>query len=193
VRSPVCPMTDETPSHHGERKTVNRLKKIDAERFRRSFRGLAGSVAVVLTAHDTQGVKGIVCTSAVSLSSEPPMILVCIDDKTGMSPLMEQCGDFSVNYLAREFAFIAQAFTKGIGLEHVAPKIVSGRTGAPTLGSGTCSVFECRVHAIYPGGDHSIVCGVVQHARFQSDTDPLLYRSGRYGTFSLTDAMLEGS
>ena len=119
------------------------------------------------------------------------MILVCIDDKTDMTPLIEQCRDFSVNYLASEFDFIAQAFSKGIGLEHIVPKIVSGRTGAPTLGSGTCSVLECRVDAIYPGGDHSIICGVVRHARFQSDTDPLLYRSGRYGAFSLPDGMLQ--
>jgi flavin reductase (DIM6/NTAB) family NADH-FMN oxidoreductase RutF len=119
------------------------------------------------------------------------MILICIDDKTGMSPLIERCGDFSVNYLASGFAYIATAFTKGVGLEHVAPKIVSGRTGAPTLGSGTCSVLECRVDAIYPGGDHSIICGVVQHARFQSDADPLLYRAGRYGAFSFTDGIVQ--
>jgi flavin reductase (DIM6/NTAB) family NADH-FMN oxidoreductase RutF len=170
---------------------MKRLKNVDAERFRRSFRGLAGSVAVVLASHDPEGVKGIVCTSAVSLSSSPPMILICIDDKTGMSPLIERCGDFSVNYLASEFASIAQAFTKGIGLENVAPKIIAGRTGTPTLGSGTCSVLECRVDAIHPGGDHSIICGVVQHARFQSDADPLLYRSGRYGAFALPDDMMQ--
>jgi len=121
------------------------------------------------------------------------MILICIDDKTGMHSLIEQCRDFSVNYLASDFAFVATAFTKGIGLEDVAPKIVSGRTGAPTLGSGTCSVLECRVDAIYPGGDHSIICGVVQHARFQSDADPLLYRAGRYGAFSFTDGMIQDS
>lgn len=161
---------------------MSRVKLVDAERFRRSFRCLAGSVAVILTAEGESGVKGIVCTSAVSLSSAPPMVLVCIDDKTGMTPLIERSGEFSVNYLASDFAAFATAFTSGVGLKDIAPNVVSGRTGSPVLGSGTCSVLECRVHAIYPGGDHAILCGVVQHARFQADADPLIYQAGRYGS-----------
>jgi flavin reductase (DIM6/NTAB) family NADH-FMN oxidoreductase RutF len=161
------------------------MKLAESERFRKSFRGIAGSVAIILVSNRDGGVKGITCTSAASLSSDPPMIVICLDQKTDMIPLIRDADAFSVNYLAHGYEFLARAFTDRDGrLDEVAPRIVTGRSGEPVLGSGTCSVLECKVAAIYPGGDHSIISGFVQHGRFQSDAAPLLYGAGRYGAFS---------
>ena len=51
-----------------------------------------------------------------------------------------------------------------------------GLTGAPIL-DGLAPVFECRVWARYPGGDHTILVGEVVRLvdRVQ---DPLLFHSG---------------
>ena len=53
--------------------------------FRGAFRALAAPVAVLLVAIPGGGVRGMTATSAVSLSGEPPMVLICPDDKTGMA------------------------------------------------------------------------------------------------------------
>ncbi len=157
----------------------------DVQRFRRSFRGLAGSVSIVLASDGSGGVRGVTCTSAVSLSLDPPMVVVCFDDSTRMKELLELATTFSINFLASSYEPVARAFASGGQILKIAPQIVSGRTGVPTLSSGTVSVLECRVAGIHPGGDHWIVSAHVQHSRFQADQDPLLYRAGRFGVFSL--------
>lgn len=163
-------------------------------RFRHTFRCVPAPVAVVLTRDASGGIRGLTCTSATSLSAEPPMVLVCMDDRTGMAALIESCGWFSVNFLAAGRADLARAFaTSGAALQHVAAAIVDGRTGTPVLGTGTSAVTECRVAAVHRGGDHSVVHGLVHHARFQADVAALVYGAGRYGEFTAdSDPRLPG-
>ena len=52
-----------------------------------------------------------------------------------------------------------------------------GRTGAPIL-DGLAPVFECRVWARYPGGDHTILVGEVVDL-IERVQDPLLFHSGQ--------------
>lgn len=154
-------------------------------RFRHTFRCVPAAVAVVLTRDAADGVRGITCTSATSLSADPPMVLVCIDDRTGMAALIEACGRFSVNFLCADRVDLARAFaTSGAALDHVAPSIVAGRTGTPVLGTGTSAVTECGLEAVHRGGDHVVVHGLVRHARFQADAAALVYGAGRYGEFT---------
>jgi flavin reductase (DIM6/NTAB) family NADH-FMN oxidoreductase RutF len=172
----MTPMTDEAMDLSG--------RLAEPERFRRSFRGVAGCVAILL-ARDQRGVQGITCTSAGSLSLNPPMIVMCLDDKTNMNPIVSAAGEFSLNYVDTGFAWLARAFSaRNQSLDHIAHAVIPGRTGVPTLSYGTTSVLECGLAAIYPGGDHSILVGLVRHARFQYDTAPLLYHAGHYGTFA---------
>lgn len=159
-------------------------KLAEPRAFRGAFRALAAPVAVLLVPIPGGGVRGMTATSAVSLSGEPPMVLICTDDKTGMAELAQEAGAFSINYLAHGFDSIARAFSSaGRALDGVVPKIVLGKTGVPTLSFGTVSVLECELAYAYPGGDHSILCGLVRHARFQADSAPMLYGSGSYGVF----------
>lgn len=159
-------------------------KMAEPRAFRGAFRALAAPVAVLLVPTPGGGVRGMTATSAVSLSGEPPMVLICPDDKTGMAELAQEAGVFSINFLAHGFDSIARAFSSaGRALDGVVPKIVLGQTGVPTLSFGTVSVLECELAYSYPGGDHSILCGLVRHARFQADAPPMLYGSGAYGMF----------
>ena len=164
---------------------------VEAQRFRRSFRGVAGCVAIILAEDGSGGVRGITCTSAVSLSVNPPLVVMCLDDKTRMRELISASGRFSTNYIAGDYGWMARAFSeRNKSLDHVAHAVVPGRTRVPTFAYGTTSVLECEVESIYPGGDHWILVGVVRHARFQADAPSLLYRAGAYGSFA---AELEGS
>lgn len=162
---------------------------VEATRFRQAFRQVPAPVAVLLVRTAQGGVTGITCTSAGSLSGEPPMAMVAVDDKTGITPLIEQAGRFSINYLAADRAGWARAFSsRGSELSALASVLVPGRTPVPTFASGTTAVLECRAADIHRGGDHWIVSGNVLHARFQSDVEPLVYLGGRYGTVALDRA-----
>ncbi|MEU5906633.1 flavin reductase family protein [Micromonospora sp. NPDC047467] len=163
---------------------TTRDRLVETPRFRAAFRQVPAPVAILLVPGGAAGVTGLTCTSATSLSGEPPMVMVAVDTKTGLAPLAEQAGRFSVNYLAADRTAWARAFaTRGRDLDDLAAAVVAGRTPVPTLATGTTAVLECRTTTIQQGGDHWILCGEVLHARSQTDAEPLLYLNGRYGTF----------
>ncbi|MBX6354839.1 MAG: flavin reductase family protein [Micromonosporaceae bacterium] len=167
-------------------------RAVDLTRFRHAFQQVPGAVAIILVPSGDPGITGITCTSAASLSGTPPMAMVAVDDRTGVAQSARQAGRFSINYLAADRAGWARAFSaRGHALDDLLAVIVPGRSGVPTLATGTTAVLECRVDAIHRGGDHWILCGTVLHARSQADARPLVYHAGRYGTFTqhTTDAI----
>lgn len=160
-------------------------RAVEGIRFRHAFRRVPAPVAIVLVHGEAGGVLGITCTSAASLSGDPPMALVCVDDKTGVERAIRTAGRFSVNFLAADRAEWAGMFSaRGRDLGALSGVVGTGRSPVPVLRTGTTAVLECGVAAIHDGGDHWIVCGLVSHARSQSDAEPLVYLDGRYGTFS---------
>jgi flavin reductase (DIM6/NTAB) family NADH-FMN oxidoreductase RutF len=164
-------------------------RPVESLLFRHAFRQVPGPVAIVLVRGEEGGALGITCTSATSLSGDPPMALVCVDDKTGVERPVREAGRFSINYLAADRAEWARAFSsQGRDLAPLAAVIGTGRTQVPTLLTGTTAVLECGTESIHRGGDHWILCGTVLHARFQHDTEPLVYLGGQYGTFSPKDS-----
>ncbi|WCN78674.1 flavin reductase family protein [Micromonospora sp. LH3U1] len=170
--------------NHTSRDLTGQDRLVETPRFRAAFRQVPAPVAIVLVPAGPAGVTGITCTSATSLSGQPPMVLVAVDEKTGLAPLAERAGRFSINYLAADRAAWAQAFAaRGRDLDELTAAVVTGRTQVPTLATGTTAVLECRTTAVHQGGDHWILCGEVLHARSQTDARPLLYLNGRYGTF----------
>lgn len=159
-------------------------RSVEPVRFRHAFRQVPAPVSVVLVQTAEAGVLGITCTSAISLSADPPMVLVAVDHKTGIAPQIKAAGRFSVNYLAADRAAWARAFSsRGRDMATLAHVIVPGRTPVPTLATGTAAVLECGLTAVHSGGDHSMLTANVLEARFQADAEPLLYQAGRYGTF----------
>ena len=51
--------------------------------------------------------------------------------------------------------------------------------GLPML-DNTLASIECHREAVYPGGDHVIIVGAVEHASWRDDLQPLIYATGRY-------------
>ena len=169
-----------------ERRTPSGADRpVEAIRFRQAFRQVPAPVAIILVPGEQGGVLGITCTSATSGSGDPPLAVVCVDDKTGVDRAIRTAGRFSVNFLAADRAEWAAAFSsRGRDLGLLTAFLGTGRTPVPILRTGTTAVLECALDAIHPGGDHWIVTGLVSHARFQADSQPLVYLGGRYGTFS---------
>ena len=63
--------------------------------------------------------------------------------------------------------------------------ISRGKTSTAALLDGALAQLDCTVHAIYDGGDHKIVVGLIHNIHLGEDgSPPLLYFSGRYGDFA---------
>lgn len=155
---------------------------VDKNTFR-AIMGSFGAGVTVITVKDADGSpKGFTATAMSSLSADPPLLIVCVDNRSDTLPAMEQATAFAVNMLKHGQEELSARFaSKGIDKFAVVTH-VDGELGTPILEDVILGYAECTVKAKYPGGDHVIFIGEIEHAQTY-DGEPLLYFRGNYGTF----------
>ncbi|MFG2262043.1 flavin reductase family protein [Streptomyces sp. NPDC048720] len=158
---------------------------VAAAAFRALMASHPGGVAVITTA-DEQGVPyGFTCTALCSVSLDPPRLLVCAAHGGRTLPVLTGRGAFVVNLLHTAGRDAAQVFTS-----RTADRFgeVSWRpgpaTGLPVLPDDAHAVAECRVAALHPCGDHTIVVGDVLRSDVRTTAPaPLLYGRRRFAAW----------
>ena len=156
----------------------------DAE-FRTVLGRFPTGVTVVTTC-DGERPAGVTVNAFASVSLDPPLVMVCIDKRSHMHGLIAQSGIFVANILGDHQQDLSRRFAGQVGDRndrfHQTPYHL-GITGAPVL-DDVIAYVECRVQAIYPGGDHSIFLGKVESLGAMSG-DPLTYYRARYGALDM--------
>ena len=149
--------------------------------FKGAMRRLASGVALVTTA-DAQGAPfGIAMTAFMSLSMDPPALLLAINQTASLcSPLLER-GHFAVNILARDQRGLCQAFVAAPPADRFGVLDWSaGPHGIPVVQSATANIL-CGVGEARPMGTHMVVQGLVEQVMLGESGNPLIYLDGRYG------------
>jgi flavin reductase (DIM6/NTAB) family NADH-FMN oxidoreductase RutF len=153
---------------------------VDPNQFRNALACFASGVTVVTAPGDGRGPVGLTVSAFCSLSLDPALILVCLDNRTGsIAQFVEPEAGFAVNVLADDQRALSEAFAgpqtydlHGFGHE-------TGATGAPVL-DGVAAALSCRIHAVHDGGDHRIVVGRVEDVRIDQGKSPLVYFQSSY-------------
>jgi flavin reductase (DIM6/NTAB) family NADH-FMN oxidoreductase RutF len=151
---------------------------VNNDEFRGALGRFASSVSVVTSKCSDGELRGITVSAFSSVSLNPPLILICIDNRsTLIEHLSEGCA-FAVNILGEEQETLSRRFAskeanrfEGIGYRE-------GVSGAPLL-EHALATLECKVVNNYAGGDHTIVVGEVE-ATGLTENKPLLYFRGGY-------------
>lgn len=156
---------------------------IDPSEFRRVLGRLVTGVTVVATRIPQTGEPcGLTVNALTSLSLEPSLVLVCVERAADSHDCIRETGHFSVNVLASGQERLARRFAfwkvedKFEGVAHHVEL-----TGSPVLDEALAWV-DCRVWAVYAGGDHTIFVGEVVAGDALEGSPLLYYRSG-YGRF----------
>jgi flavin reductase (DIM6/NTAB) family NADH-FMN oxidoreductase RutF len=145
----------------------------------RSFAGQFATGVAVVTASGPDGSKSGVTISAVtSLSLDPPLYLVCLDNGSNTLPMVRDRGAFAVHFLTKDQAELSGRFAskRADKFDGVAHDV--GETGSPII-HGALAVAECVVTSVTQVGDHTIVIGEVRSTRIEGG-EPLLYHRGAY-------------
>lgn len=156
---------------------------ISADEFKHGMRHLAAAVNIVSTLEDEQP-RGLLATAVCSVSTEPPMLLACINRSARSYAAIKDSGHFCINVLAKDQLDLARSF-----LTHDAHKrfdIIEWcalKTGAPALESALIN-FDCEVVNSIKAGTHMIFVGRVVHTRCTNGGEPLLYFNGNYAGLS---------
>lgn len=152
---------------------------VDPERFRRLMGRWATGVSVV-TARQDGADGGLTVNAFLSVSLDPPRLLVSIANDAEAWPSIHRSGAFAVSLLAADQRGVSQRFASRVPAaeKFAGIDVHRGTTGAALL-DGALVVFECRVDQEIPAGDHTLVLGRVVALEEGPDGSPLLfYRSG---------------
>jgi flavin reductase (DIM6/NTAB) family NADH-FMN oxidoreductase RutF len=151
----------------------------------RLFRDVMGSFAsgvTVVTLNVDGAPRGMTANAFLSLSLDPPLVIVCVQEAGSMHSLFEAAEAFGVNVLAADQRSISDLFAKhGIPDEPMGGfEYRVGDLGVPLLG-GVLGYAECRIVDRLAGGDHMIVIGEARNVAFdREDVDPMLFYRGSY-------------
>ncbi|WP_322801259.1 flavin reductase family protein [Thermoflexus sp.] len=158
---------------------------VSPEQLRQVMRRWASTVTVVTMRADEQ-IHGLTATAFTSVSMNPPLVLVCIQNDSRSEALLRKGRCFAVNFLSEDQAELSERFAGRIpaadrfaGLVHRAAV-----TGAPIL-EDALAYLDCTVAGAYWGGDHTIYLGLVEDAGILREGSPLLYFQGAYRRLAL--------
>lgn len=155
----------------------------DRDELRAVFGRFATGVTIV-TAGRTHP-HGMTANSFTSVSLAPPLVLVCVRREAAMHDVILDHGAYAVSVLSARQGHLARHFANPArprgGLEFAVAESTPGRrTGAPIM-AGSLAWFECRLAAVYDGGDHSIFLGeVLDLGRVPDADDALLFYGGGF-------------
>jgi flavin reductase (DIM6/NTAB) family NADH-FMN oxidoreductase RutF len=161
---------------------VETLRRLTPDEFRNVIGHFATGVTVITTLHDGQPL-GTTASAVTSLSLEPPMLLVALNQESATGQAVASTGHFAVNILGEGQEDIAVRFARKAPDKFDGVATDAGASGDPLLGDAIATL-ECRVVERTTGGTHVVFFGEVERASARSGA-PLAYFRGRYGRLEL--------
>jgi flavin reductase (DIM6/NTAB) family NADH-FMN oxidoreductase RutF len=133
------------------------------------------SGVVVVSAKAGDGYRGLTASSLVSVSIEPPIVLVGLEREAATRAAVIEGKAFNVSVLTRSQEFIADRFAGrapaiDMRWEQVPHRL--GTNGIPLI-DGCAAWLECRLVEVHAAGDHDVCIGDVEAATAGAG-DPLI-------------------
>jgi 3-hydroxy-9,10-secoandrosta-1,3,5(10)-triene-9,17-dione monooxygenase reductase component len=158
---------------------------ITGEQFRHVLGHVPTGVAVI-TADGADGPVGMAANSVTSVSLEPPMILLCPAKSSTTWPAIREARRFCVNVMAHQHEEVTRRFALK-GADRFTGVAHSARPSGPALDDAVAWI-ECALRDEHDAGDHTIVVADVLAIEAASESAPLVFFRGRYGTFARPSA-----
>lgn len=164
---------------------------VSDDEFKAAMSRLAAGV-VLVTAHDPDDGPhgedvGMTATAFLSVSLDPPLVLVSLRNDSRMDDLLAEVPVWAVSLLSESQRHVAGRFAmKGRVSDRLLfadlPYTRGSHSGAPLVG-GALATLECRTESRVVAGDHTLVIGRVLATELPSaEGGPLTYFRGKYRT-----------
>jgi flavin reductase (DIM6/NTAB) family NADH-FMN oxidoreductase RutF len=148
-----------------------------AVEFRKTL-GMFATGVTIVTTNAGGTVHGMTANAFMSVSLEPPLVLVSVDRRTRMHRLLHVNTTYGVSVLGEGQDALSDHFAGRPAAGTPEPRFALVRD--TPLVEGAVAHIVARVVRTYWGGDHSLFLGRVEHARY-AEGRPLLFHGGRYG------------
>lgn len=145
------------------------------------MRRWSSGITIVTAQHNGQR-HGMTVSSFTSVSLQPPIVLVCIDQSTRTHNLIQDSGQFAACILHRDQREISDRFAGRMpdipdrfeGLE------VEKTRGGLIVPAGCLASMDCRLVATQPLGRSTVFMAEVGSVKLGSEGPPLLYYNQDY-------------
>ncbi len=158
--------------------TVTRSDPHLQNALRRAMGNLTTGLCVVTTSSGGGRPHGTTLSGVMSLSMDPPMVLLSLSRTSSLLARLSRGGQFGINVLAAHHDQIALRFSKDVHDRFA--DIPWDDAGAPRLHDLHAWVLA-EVASLVPAGDHTLVLGDVVEAEAAGGR-PLSYWQRTFGT-----------
>ena len=148
---------------------------MDDRTFRTAMGKFATGVTVITTEHDSQ-IHGMTANAFMSVSLNPRLVLVSIDEKANMKRYVEEAGKFAISILSKEQQELSAHFAGQIKKK---VEINFDRLNDLPIIKDSLVYVTCIVHNSIIAGDHTLFIGEVTEVSI-NDGDPLAFFDGKY-------------
>lgn len=157
---------------------------VDRDRYRQLAGAFPTGVAIVTTRDAEGNPRGLTTQSFIGLSTDPPLVLVAIDETSRTLVSLERARSFVINFVRSGAEDVATTFAsksddKFAGVSW-RPSLVAD--GAPILHEHAVAFLECAVVSRDEAGDHVIFIGRVDGGEVLSGV-PLMYYRRMYAAW----------
>jgi 4-hydroxyphenylacetate 3-hydroxylase, reductase component len=151
---------------------------LEPQELRRVMGHFATGVTVITTKDKDGNPNGLTANAFMSLSLNPPLVVISVDKSATCYGCFELQNGFTVNFLSEDQEEIPRRFaTKGAD-KFADLKWRAGTNGAAII-DGVLGYVECKITECHEGGDHSIVVGEIVDVSASGER-PLLFFKGKY-------------
>lgn len=161
----------------------------DASAYKGVARNWASTVTVVTAKRKAEFIKdgtpeqdGYTATAFLTISIDPPIILVSPTNGGSAYSMLKESDYFAVSILSSQQQAIADAFAKPAAERRANWDTFawhSDQTGSPIL-DGSLGAFSAKIRQLIPAGDHTIVLGDVFEIHHGDVGEPLVYFNRGY-------------
>lgn len=149
---------------------------IGAQQFRKTLSRFTTGVTVITIAHE-EHVHGMTANAFMSVSLNPPLVLISIAHHAQMYKLLSPESRYGVSILSDDQEGLSRHFG-GRPMDRLEISFVQER-GVPLL-KGAIAHIVARVVDVHQAGDHTLFIGEVEYLQ-EHHGNPLLFYAASYG------------
>ena len=159
------------------------MMEIGSDTFRLVLGHFATGISIVTT-FDGDRPAGITVNALSSVSLDPALVMVALDRRRFITPMVRAAGRYAVNILGEGQQALSDCFAHAPVSpgreEFCGASWTHGPTGLPLV-DGSIATLECTVVQTFSAGDHDLFIGRVDSLlQAGGATPPLLYFRRRY-------------
>lgn len=158
-----------------QKKARKGAKTMNERKYRDTLGKFATGITVITTDYQSETI-GMTVNAFMSISLDPKLIAISIDQKTRMYNLLEETKSFGISMLREQQQDLSLIFAKQ--LEAKEP-IQFEKLGDVHVLEDPLAAFECHVQDVIVAGDHKIFIAEVKEFK-ANDGEPVLYFGGKY-------------